>query len=67
MSVSRPCDECLKVKRCALYVRASYRVDSEPSPPGRYVHDFHEERAYLCRPCARSLGYSPRPRGTKRR
>jgi hypothetical protein len=63
MTASRPCDECLKVKRCDLYVRATYRMPV--SKRGVKPYHFHEELAYLCRPCARSLGYSPRPCGKK--
>jgi hypothetical protein len=65
MAASRQCEECLHVKRCSLYVRATYCLDPTKWPEKH--NNFHEERAYLCRPCARSLGYSPRPRGTKSR
>jgi len=42
MAVSCICHECHKVKRCKLYTRQD----------GSNV-----EQSYLCRPCARSLGY----------
>lgn len=42
MPASMPCHQCGKVKRCSLYSRLT---------------DSTEERAYLCRPCARALGY----------
>ena len=40
--ISRPCDHCFTVKRCHLYQRTA---------EDRRTTD------YLCRPCARSLGY----------
>ena len=54
MPLSRPCDECWSVKR----VRA-YPVDNpEAAVLGALV--------YLCRPCARALGYvTPERRGEK--
>jgi hypothetical protein len=51
MSVSRPCEQCGHVKRCGLYTRLT---------------DSTEERSYLCRPCARALGYLLPGRSTDR-
>ena len=41
MPVSRPCQHCGKVKRCALWRDTDHE--------GTII--------YLCRPCARVLGY----------
>ena len=49
MSLSRKCDECWQVKRVSAYPVES---DSAQSILGRLV--------YLCRPCARILGYRAR-------
>lgn len=43
MTVSRPCDECGKVKRCRMYKCSGYEC---------------EVINYLCGPCARVLGYT---------
>jgi hypothetical protein len=52
MAVSRPCEQCGKVRRCVLHTRLT---------------DSTEERAYLCNPCARALGYDvPERRGGRR-
>ena len=44
---SRPCDDCFKIRQCALY-----RREEEGAAALRL--------AYLCRPCARRLGYLPK-------
>jgi len=49
LGISRKCDECWTVRRCR-----AYPVDVDGAP---------RTLAYLCRPCARKLGYreeSPR-------
>lgn len=46
MAVSRLCDECSKVKRCRMY--AVDPTEQETSIAGH---------PYLCRSCARELGY----------
>jgi len=48
MSVSRKCEDCFAVKRCRGY--------ADPDRPTGCA------LTYLCRPCARALGYVPRPR-----
>ena len=54
MPISRACDECWMVKRVS-----AYPVDRPESEVlGRLV--------YLCRPCARSLGYTPSARRTEK-
>ena len=45
MPVSRKCEQCWTVKRCS-----AYPVDRE---------DSQAALVYLCRPCARDLGYAP--------
>lgn len=72
MSASRPCEECSKVRRCNLYARATYQLTDVlgglPESKGQeFITNFHEERAHLCRPCARTLGYTPRPQAKRRR
>ena len=50
MAISRPCDECYLIKRVT-----AYREDSREGMAGVGL-------AYLCRPCARELGYLTSPR-----
>lgn len=45
VAVSRPCDHCGKAKRCEIY------YESGPKQAGLSMVN------YLCRPCARELGY----------
>lgn len=47
MAVSRPCDHCGKVKRCHMYT--GERITESEAQLITMV--------YLCRPCARELGY----------
>jgi hypothetical protein len=51
MPVSRPCDQCDKVKRVSMYGRAETGANQ----------GILQSTAYLCRPCARELGYFVNP------
>ena len=54
MAASMKCNECRKVKRCHLYkVRTAPEGEPEKPIKGWLAGDYE----YLCRPCARVLGY----------
>jgi hypothetical protein len=50
---SLKCYQCGKVKRCQMYVRC---------PEGQPFSQTTAELSYLCRPCARALGYVHNPK-----
>lgn len=47
------CYQCGKVKRCQMY-----QVRAEPDTPGAVKGWLARAVEYLCRPCARELGYT---------
>jgi len=53
MPISRKCDECWMVKRVSAY------------PVDRPVSEVLGSLVYLCRPCARELGYAKSRRAEK--
>jgi hypothetical protein len=55
MAASMKCGECRKVKRCHLY---KVRTTPEGETPGPHAGTWlGGDLEYLCRPCARELGY----------
>jgi len=53
MAASRPCEECGKVKRCVLYRRFF-------DPQRTMLAHVSPLWIYVCRRCARALGYAPK-------